>query len=60
MGFRASASLILNFYRQGIKLEEIEEAGHGNEIDLFQKLGILLDTEADVFADIETHQEKKR
>ncbi|XP_071515508.1 4-hydroxyphenylpyruvate dioxygenase-like protein [Panulirus ornatus] len=47
------------YYEEGIKLEEITEVGHGKEIEVFQKLGILLDTEADVFTNIDTKQEKK-
>ncbi|XP_066945898.1 4-hydroxyphenylpyruvate dioxygenase-like protein [Macrobrachium rosenbergii] len=47
------------YYEEGIKLEEIVEAGHSEEIKLFQDLGILLDTEADVFTEEELSQDKK-
>lgn len=54
------SEVILQSYLQGIKLDDIKEAGHGEEIELFQELGILLDTEADVFTEIDTNQGKKR
>ncbi|XP_063887024.1 4-hydroxyphenylpyruvate dioxygenase-like protein [Scylla paramamosain] len=48
------------YYQEGIRLEDIKAAGHGDEIDLFQALGILLDIEDDVFCDKEDHQEGKK
>lgn len=47
------------YYEEGIKLDEIKEAGHGNEVELFQELGILLDTEADVLTETEKNEDKK-
>ncbi|XP_045618089.2 4-hydroxyphenylpyruvate dioxygenase-like protein isoform X1 [Procambarus clarkii] len=46
------------YYQEGIKLEEIEEAGHGEEVNLFKELGILLDSEIDVFGNNEVPDEK--
>lgn len=43
-----------------MKLEEIKEAGHELELDLFQELGILLDTEDDVFSDMKDNEGKQR
>ena len=34
--------------------------GHGDELDLFQELGILLDTEDDVFCAMKDRQEKAK
>nr|XP_053654049.1 4-hydroxyphenylpyruvate dioxygenase-like [Cherax quadricarinatus] len=50
------------YYEEGIKLEEIEEAGYGKEINDFKALGILLDTEADEsndFGNTETREKKR-
>lgn len=43
-----------------MKLNEIEEAGHGSELSMFRDLGILLDTEADIFSEMEEEVGKKR
>lgn len=40
-------------------MEEIEEAGHGEEVNLFKELGILLDSEIDVFGNNEVPDEKR-
>ncbi|XP_045138764.1 4-hydroxyphenylpyruvate dioxygenase-like protein isoform X2 [Portunus trituberculatus] len=48
------------YYEEGIRLEDIKAAGHGNEIDLFQELGILLDIEDDVFCDKQDCQGEKK
>ncbi|XP_064097783.1 4-hydroxyphenylpyruvate dioxygenase-like isoform X1 [Macrobrachium nipponense] len=47
------------YYEEGIKLDEIIAAGHSDELKLFQDLGILLDTEADVFTEEELDKDKK-
>ncbi|KAK3877492.1 hypothetical protein Pcinc_017818 [Petrolisthes cinctipes] len=44
------------YYQEGIKLEEIQETGHGGEVEEFRNLGILLDTEADIFTTTEASQ----
>lgn len=44
-----------------MKLEEIQETGHGGEVEEFRNLGILLDTEADVFTATEaSHKSSTR
>ncbi|XP_069970953.1 4-hydroxyphenylpyruvate dioxygenase-like protein [Penaeus vannamei] len=48
------------YYEEGVKLNEIEEAGHGSELSMFRDLGILLDTEADIFSEMEEQEGKKR
>ncbi|XP_037799557.1 4-hydroxyphenylpyruvate dioxygenase-like protein [Penaeus monodon] len=48
------------YYDEGVKLNEIEEAGHGSELSMFRDLGILLDTEADIFSEMEEEEGKKR
>ncbi|KAK7069320.1 hypothetical protein SK128_010254 [Halocaridina rubra] len=47
------------YYEEGIKLEEIQDAGHSEEVDLFKELGILLDTEADAFSEDGDKQNNK-
>ncbi|XP_050716575.1 4-hydroxyphenylpyruvate dioxygenase-like protein isoform X2 [Eriocheir sinensis] len=48
------------YYQKGVKLEEITATGHEVELDLFQELGILLDTEDDIFSDMKDGQGKQR
>ncbi|XP_042868924.1 4-hydroxyphenylpyruvate dioxygenase-like protein isoform X2 [Penaeus japonicus] len=48
------------YYEEGVKLNEIEEAGHGSELSMFRDLGILLDTEADIFSEMEEQEGKKK
>lgn len=43
-----------------MKLEEITATGHKAELDLFQELGILLDTEDDTFSDMKDGQGEQR
>ncbi|XP_068216274.1 4-hydroxyphenylpyruvate dioxygenase-like protein [Palaemon carinicauda] len=47
------------YYEEGVKLEEIVDAGHADELKLFKELGVLLDTEADIFTDDINDRNKK-